>query len=532
MPRIVSVWLPRWPILRFLAAQTRNPSPHDPVDPRAAVRPRRRWRPAGRASPPSTRRPRTLGLMVGEPARRCAREGRGAAGPSHRSCRRRCGAPAPCAVGDALYARGLAVGRGEWRRRILPRCRRRCASLRRRGEPACRSCAAARSLRPAGAARHRRHGGRRLGAGALSSRAVVVLPSGRKPRRSRPCRSRRCGFSPDTRTTLRRLGFKRIGALIDKPRAPFAARFEKRAAARASTRRSAAPPSRSPSSLRRRSITACAISSNRSSRRRPSSPSRAASCRTSCHGSCATASARAACGLPSTASTARRRRSTSASPCRRASVAHVARLIDLKLERMAGGRCRLRLRGAGPRRHRRRTHGADGRPSLPPSPMAHHDAERCAALLDTLRQRLGPQSVRRLEPVASHLPERAEAAASRHASAPCDGRHPAKRGRGPLFLLPRAEPTQVPALVPEGPPQRFRWRGVTHGVAHTRGAGAHRRRMVARRRSAPTARLLPGEDEARPPLLALSRRHSTARETRATLVRARVVCACTNARRQ
>jgi len=32
MSRIVSVWLPRWPILRFLAAQTKNPS-GTPVDP-------------------------------------------------------------------------------------------------------------------------------------------------------------------------------------------------------------------------------------------------------------------------------------------------------------------------------------------------------------------------------------------------------------------------------------------------------------------------------------------------------------------
>ena len=32
-------------------------------------------------------------------------------------------------------------------------------------------------------------------------------------------------LSPDTRATLRRLGFKRIGALIENPRAPFAARF-------------------------------------------------------------------------------------------------------------------------------------------------------------------------------------------------------------------------------------------------------------------------------------------------------------------
>ena len=32
-------------------------------------------------------------------------------------------------------------------------------------------------------------------------------------------------LAPDTRAALRRLGFKTVGALIDKPRAPFAARF-------------------------------------------------------------------------------------------------------------------------------------------------------------------------------------------------------------------------------------------------------------------------------------------------------------------
>ncbi len=35
-------------------------------------------------------------------------------------------------------------------------------------------------------------------------------------------------------------------------------------------------------------------------------------------------------------------------------------------------------------------------------------AARCAELIDGLRQRLGPRSVRRLEPVESHLPEKAE----------------------------------------------------------------------------------------------------------------------------
>ena len=44
-------------------------------------------------------------------------------------------------------------------------------------------------------------------------------------RARRRCRSRRYGYRPETCTALRRLGFKTIGALIDKPRAPFAARF-------------------------------------------------------------------------------------------------------------------------------------------------------------------------------------------------------------------------------------------------------------------------------------------------------------------
>ena len=36
-------------------------------------------------------------------------------------------------------------------------------------------------------------------------------------------------------------------------------------------------------------------------------------------------------------------------------------------------------------------------------------------------------------------------------------------------MLRRAEPAEVTALVPEGPPRRFRWRGVTHGVALAQG---------------------------------------------------------------
>jgi protein ImuB len=93
-----------------------------------------------------------------------------------------------------------------------------------------------------------------------------------------------------------------------------------------------------------------------------------------------------------------------------------------------------------------------------------HNAEDGAALVDRLQQRLGPRSVRRLAPVASHLPERAEMAVADAMAA-----WPVPQATRPLFLLSNAEPADVLALVPEGPPQRFRWRGVIHDVAHAQG---------------------------------------------------------------
>ena len=36
-------------------------------------------------------------------------------------------------------------------------------------------------------------------------------------------------------------------------------------------------------------------------------------------------------------------------------------------------------------------------------------------------------------------------------------------------MLPQAEPTEVVALIPDGPPRRFRWRGVTYEIAGAQG---------------------------------------------------------------
>ena len=115
----------------------------------------------------------------------------------------------------------------ERRRRFFPRHRRRRASVRRRGGVAGRSFLPARKkFRPAGTACRRRYARHGLGAGALCTHALPcsAVGTGKRKRSSRlPVEALR--LSPETCATLRRLGFKSVGALLDKPRAPFAARF-------------------------------------------------------------------------------------------------------------------------------------------------------------------------------------------------------------------------------------------------------------------------------------------------------------------
>ena len=96
-----------------------------------------------------------------------------------------------------------------------------------------------------------------------------LLPSGQEAAALAPLPIAALRLSPDTCTTLRRLGFKRIGALIDQPRAPFAARFETELLKRLDQALGRAAEPLALHRRRRRSITACAISSN------PSSPSEA-----------------------------------------------------------------------------------------------------------------------------------------------------------------------------------------------------------------------------------------------------------------
>lgn len=297
--------------------------------------------------------------------------------------------------------------------------------------------------------------------------SVVSLLSGREAEALAAFPIEALRLTPDTRATLRRLGFKRVGALLDKERAPFAARFPAELLHRLDQALGRVPeplplivPPPVYHGLRQLLepiVTQDAIVAVAKQLMEDLAPALvrdgvgARSLRLALYrvdGEVPTVDI----GLTS--------------PTR--DPAHVARLVELKLERIveeidAGfGFEALGLAVMVAERMESR------QVELAATSRDANSAERCAALVDGLRQRLGSRSVRRLAPVESHLPERSEAASIPMTGA---GAWPAvdeTRPR-PLLFLPRAEEIEVTALVPEGPPRRFRWRGVMHGVARAQG---------------------------------------------------------------
>jgi protein ImuB len=294
---------------------------------------------------------------------------------------------------------------------------------------------------------------------------LFVLPSGQEAAALSPLPIAALRLGPETRATLRRLGFKIVGALLDKPRAPFAARFPTELLRRIDQALGrldeplvpiVAPPVYHCLRYLLEPIftqEAIVAHANRLMQTlthvltRDDVGARALRlCLYKVDGAVETVDI--ALTLPTR------------------SVAHVARLIALKLDALAAARdagfgfetIGLAVTRAEPMPARQTeliSTGEDG-----------DSTERCAALIDTLRQRLGPASVRRFKPVASHLPERAEMLP------PVEGEAtgwPAAEQPRPLFLLPRAEPAEVTALVPDGPPRRFCWRGVTHDITGAEG---------------------------------------------------------------
>jgi protein ImuB len=85
-----------------------------------------------------------------------------------------------------------------------------------------------------------------------------------------------------------------------------------------------------------------------------------------------------------------------------------------------------------------------------------------APLIDRLQTRLGAARVLRPAPFDSHLPERAVQFKTAAGAQPKQA-WPV-RGPRPLFLLPRAEPIDAIAQVPDHPPLRFTWRNRTRRV--------------------------------------------------------------------
>jgi protein ImuB len=294
-----------------------------------------------------------------------------------------------------------------------------------------------------------------------------VLPSGQEATALAPLPIAALRLASDTRATLRRLGFKTVGSLLDKPRAPFAARFPTELLRRVDQALGrideplvpvVAPPVYH--SLRyliepiftHDTIIAHAKRLMATLVHVLTRDDVGARALRLCLYNVDGAIEAIDIGLTL--------------PTR--DVAHVARLIALKLEALAAT-CDA---GFGFEAIGLAVTCAEPMPArqteLTSASEDGDRTERCANLIDALRQRLGPNSVRRFEPVASHLPERAEVLP------PLDGEAPAwpepEQKPRPLLLLPHAEPAEdVTALVPDGPPRRFSWRGVTYDVTGAQG---------------------------------------------------------------
>jgi protein ImuB len=193
---------------------------------------------------------------------------------------------------------------------------------------------------------------------------------------------------------------------------------------------------------------------------------------------------------------------------------HIAQLIDLRLYRL-GNELEADFGFEAAAVHVRNAESlAERQASL----GLHEDGaspEELARLIDRLQQRLGRHAVRQLHPHQSHTPERAvrvrPASPSAHLlsgpsshkttkSIQAESKHRTGRGKGkrqilapahgtaphpglrpeeawtetiaaprPLLLLERPEPADVLAVVPDGPPRHFRWRGVLHQIAQAQG---------------------------------------------------------------
>lgn len=305
------------------------------------------------------------------------------------------------------------------------------------------------------------------------ARTAAIVPAGAEREALTPLPVEGLRLAPETALTLRRLGFKRIGDLIGKPRAPFAARFERDFLRRLDQALGRAPEPLTllappPVYVKTRALlepistedAIVAIATRLMQDLAPKLEANGVGARhlrlTLYRVDGAAQSIDVGCTLPTQRPD------------------HVARLIGLKLERIARfveagfGFETLSLAVIVAERMTPRQH------ALATASEETERARRCTVLLDALRQRLGPNGVHHLTPVASHWPERSEKTIGERSEKRTETRDeaaiwPPLKGMRPPLLLPRAEPADVIALMPDGPPQRLRWRGKLHTIAHAEG---------------------------------------------------------------
>lgn len=97
------------------------------------------------------------------------------------------------------------------------------------------------------------------------------------------------------------------------------------------------------------------------------------------------------------------------------------------------------------------------------------EADGIAALIDRLTTRFGPEGVLRLAPRDTHVPEAAQQLLPALRSSPMAWPDTAGSLPRPLFLFDPPQPITAIASVPDGPPQRLRWRGRLHEVVLAEG---------------------------------------------------------------
>jgi protein ImuB len=271
----------------------------------------------------------------------------------------------------------------------------------------------------------------------------------------------------ETRVLLRRLGFRQIGDVIRQPRAPLAARFSAHFLNRIDQALGRAPeplsPLAPPPIYRARAMFVEAITTQ----------AHVVEAATRLLRDLAEDLARDGVG-------ARKLRLLLfrmdgevlsltiglAAPSRDAR--HIASLIALRLERLPGGlEADFGFEAAG--LHVLIAERMPERQTLLAVVDEITEPTGLARLIDRLEQRLGEGAVRRIHPRQSHIPERAVLVRPANDGPSSDRAIDMPSNTRPLLLLARPEVAEVMALIPEGPPRQFRWRGVLHQVAQSEG---------------------------------------------------------------